>query len=272
MSHHTFTIQRNENPPILPPAFPSAGWSVVLLLLGGTIGWQLALRHSRKRSSGAATISDAVSNHQSQDPAQPNFSQALQWVAYAQTFQKSKQYEEAVAIYDRGLIQHPNDFHLWHERGLTLALLERFEEAIESYDRAYEINPTQRDLAHERGDALLELGRYEEAIASFKVYSRYEPKSIHILSDWGYALYKLNRYEEALQLLNSVLNFHEKDSTSKERAHYYKIASLQALGELEVALESSQTAMRLYSQEYFKAQNEALKQEIFEAVEWHQAN
>jgi tetratricopeptide (TPR) repeat protein len=272
MSHQNLTIQGNGSSQNLPPTFPSVGWSVPLLLLGGLVGWQLALRHSRKMSSGSATIPETASNDRSQDPAQLNFSQALQWVAYAQPFQKSKRYDEAVAIYDRGLIKHPNDFRLWHERGLTLALLERFEEAIESYDRAYEIKPTHKELAHERGDALLELGRYEAAIASFEVYLRFEPKSIHILSDWGYALYKLNRFEEALQLLNSVLNAYGKDPNSKERAHYYQIASLQSLGELEAALQSSQAAMRLYSQEHFEAQNEALKQELFEAVEWHQAN
>jgi tetratricopeptide (TPR) repeat protein len=271
MSHQTVTIQSNENLPYIAPTFPSLGWSVTLLLVGGMIGWQLALLQNRKTSSGSTTNSDAVRNNRSQNPAQLNFSQALQWVAYAKTVQKSKQYDEAVAIYDQGLIHHPNDFRLWHERGLALALLERFEEAIESYDRAYKIKPRQQDLAHERGDALLMLERYEEAIASFNVYLQYSPKTFHVIADKGYALFKLNRFEEALPLLNSVLNSHEEPN-SKARAHYYQIASLQGLGALEEALKSSQTAMRLYSQEYFEAQNKALKQKIFEALEWFQAN
>ena len=242
------------------------------MLLGGLVGWQLALRQGRKLSSGSETVSDAQSKDRNIDPAQLNFTQPLQWVAYAKAFEKSKQYDEAVAIYDRGLIHHPNDFRLWHERGLALALLQRFEEAIESYDRAYKIKPTQSDLGHERGDALLQLGRYEEAIASLDVYLSYNPKSIHVLADRGYALYKLNRYEKALQVLNPLLNSNERDPNSKSHAHYYQIASLQELGELEVALKSSQTAMKLYSQEYFKAQNEALRQKILESVEWFQAH
>jgi tetratricopeptide (TPR) repeat protein len=258
------SIQGRQNLPNLPPTFPSVGWSVALLLVGGMIGWQLALRHTRKTSSYSATASDAANNNQSQNPAQLDFSQALQWVAYAKTLQKSKQYEEAVAIYDQGLVHHPNDFRLWHERGLALALLERFEEAIASYDCAYKIKPHQQDLAHERGDALLMLERYEEAVASFNVYLEYYPKTFHVIADKGYALFKLNRFEEALPLLNSVLNSKEEPDL-KAYAHYYQIASLQELEALGEALKSSQTAMRLYPQKYIKTQNETLKQKIFEA-------
>jgi tetratricopeptide (TPR) repeat protein len=116
------------------------------------------------------------------------------------------------------------------------------------------------------------LERYEEAIASFNVYLQYSPKTFHVIADKGYALFKLNRFEEALPLLNSVLNSSNEEPNSKARAHYYQIASLQGLGALEEALKSSQRAMKLYSQEYFEAKNKALKQKIFEALEWFQTN
>jgi tetratricopeptide (TPR) repeat protein len=257
MSRQTFTIQPSESPQAPISTFPSVGWSIVLLLLGGAVGWQLARRRTPQTPGPKNKTGHS-------DEEQPNFTQVLQWVGHAKAFEKLNQYDEAVAIYDRGLTQHPQDFRLWHERGLALARLGRFEAAIASYDRAYELKPNQRDLAHERGDALLKLERYEAAIASFNVYLTYAPNSAHVLSDQGYALYQLNRYEEALQSLNRALNSNDRDRNAKEYAHYYQIASLQQLGQLEAAIKSCQTAMQRYAQDSFKTQYEALRQQISE--------
>jgi tetratricopeptide (TPR) repeat protein len=258
MSRQSFTLQPSESPQAPLSTFPSVGWSIVLLLLGGAVGWQLARRRATQ---------DPVAKNKTGhlDGEQPNFTQVLQWVGHAKAFEKLNQYDEAVSIYDRGLTQHPQDFRLWHERGLALARLGRFEEAISSYDRAYELKPTQRDLAHERGDALLKLERYEEAIASFNVYLNYVPNSGHVLSDKGYVLYQLNRYEEALQALNKALNANDGDRNAKAYAHSYQIAALQKLGQLEAALKSCQTALQRYPQDSFKQQYEMLQQQIAEA-------
>ncbi len=258
MSQQTFTIQPSESPQAPLSTFPSVGWSIVLLLLGGAVGWQLAHRRTAQ-----SPVAKTKTDHP--DEKQPNFTQVLQWVGHAKAFEKLNQYDEAVSIYDQGLTQHPQDFRLWHERGLALARLGRFEAAIASYDRAYELKPNQRDLAHERGDALLKLERYEEAIASFNMYLTYVPNSGHVLSDQGYALYQLNRYEEALQSLNRALNANDGDRDEKEYAHYYQIASLQQLGRLDAALKSCQTAMQRYAQDSFKTQHETLQQQISEA-------
>lgn len=265
MSYQTITIQRSENSQTLPSTLPMLGLSAVLLLLGGVIGWQLALQKNRKLLANSPTVTHIFSEDGHIDLAQLRFSQARQWVNYASTFKKSKQYDRAITIYDQGLTNHPNDFNLWHERGRVLALLERFEEAIESYDCAYAINSLQHDLAHERGDALLMLNRYEEAIDSFELCLRFHPQDTHILSDLGYALYKLNRFEEALKVLNSVLQY-EQNSPSTARAHYYQIASLQELGALEVALKSSQVAMRYHTEEYLDKQYESLRQKILDVL------
>jgi tetratricopeptide (TPR) repeat protein len=258
MSRQTFTIQPSESPQFPLSAFPSVGWSVVLLLLGGVVGWQLARQRVTQPS-----VKTNQTGHL--DGEQLNFTQVLQWVGHAKSFEKLDRYDEAVSIYDRGLTQHPQDFRLWHERGLALAKLGRFEEAIASYDRAYELNPTQRDLAHERGDALLKLERYEEAIASFNVFLNYVPNSGHVLSDKGYALHQLNRYEEALQSLNRALNANDADRNAKVYAHAYQISSLQQLGQLDAALKSCQTALQRYPQDSFKQQYETLRQQIAEA-------
>jgi tetratricopeptide (TPR) repeat protein len=190
------------------------------------------------------------------------FTQPMQWVSYGKEREKAKQYDEAITIYDQGLIHYPDDFRLWHERGLALAKLQRFEEALVSYDRAQQLRPGQRDLEHERGDTLLQLGRYEEAVAAFDVYLRYSPGTTHILADRGYALCELGRYEEALRSLNAVLKTGQQDRVSLRQAYYYQIEALRQLGQFEAALCASEKAVKLYPGESFQSQQDRLRRQM----------
>jgi tetratricopeptide (TPR) repeat protein len=150
MPKNLFTTSEPSSTPIaLSPNSPIVGWGIVLIAFGIAIGSQAL----RKRSQPPL------------DPYQPlPFTQSLQWLGYGKQLENAKDLEGAISVYEQGLKQHPNDFRLWHERGLALAKHQRFETAIESYDRAYELRPDCRDLAHERGDALLQLERYKEAM------------------------------------------------------------------------------------------------------------
>ena len=259
MAQQTFTTLDEQTPQdssALLSASPLIGWSIALILLGGVVSWQMA-RQRRLKPTGVTPKSaeDAGAIY-------PRFTQALQWVAYAKEQARSQGYEAAIAIYNRALSDYPDDFRLWHERGLALAKLQRFEAAIASYDRAYALQPNQRDLAHERGDALLQLERYEEAIVSLDTFLRYNPGNVHVLTDRGYACYRLNRPEEALRSLNQVLQNERRDRASLVRAHYYQIEALRQMKQFEAALRSSQEAIKQHSEEVFKAQHAALKRQI----------
>lgn len=260
MSKQTFTTLDYEAPQDLgmSSALPTVGWGIVLILLGGVVSWQVTRQRRALKMKG-------VSSHKSTEDAramQPRFTQALQWIAYAKEQERSQHYEAAISTYNRGLSDFPDDFRLWHERGLALAKLQQFERAIESYDRAYALQPKQRDLAHERGDALLQLERYEEAIASLDTFLRYDPGNAHVLTDRGFAFYQLERFEEALQSLNQVLKTERRDRNSLIRARYYQIETLRQLGRFQLALQSSQEAMKQHSEELFQTQHDALKRQI----------
>jgi tetratricopeptide (TPR) repeat protein len=249
MANDWITTQRSQ---LQDWDMPSpAAWTVcssfVLLLLGIGVVWQWTRRQHRQRSSFRSNATPEV----------------LHWISEAKALEHSQQYEEAIAIYDQALNHYPQDYRLWHERGLALAKLQRFEAAIASYDSAYQLRPDHRDLAHERGDALLELERYEDAIFSLNVYLRYEPNSAHVLTDRGYALHQLGRYDEALRSLNQALTYAQRDQDSRQRASYYKIASLQQSGQLATALRESQQALQRYpDKDWFKTQHEALLQQV----------
>ncbi len=228
------------------PSSPLVGWGIVLIAFGIAAGSQ-AIRSRR-------------SHNPPLDPDQPlPFTQALQWLGHGKQLENAKDLEGAIAVYDQGLKQHPNDFRLWHERGLALAKHQRFEAAIESYDRAFALRPDCRDLAHERGDALLQLGRYEEAIVSLNLYLRCVPSSAHVLSDRGFALYQLGRYEESLRSLNAAIHSAERDPNRND-ARYYQIECLRQLGQLSAALQACETAIKQNPQ--FQAQYEAVQAQI----------
>lgn len=276
MARQTFTgleSQDLQNWEASSPTLPNSDWSIIVFILGLSLGWHLA--GYRRRPAAApnppatevTTGPDTSSASGPPDLTQLPFTQAMQWVAYGKELEQTKQYEQAVAVYAQGLKRFPRNFRLWHEQGLALAKLQRFEEAIASYDRAYELRPQDPNLAHERGDTLLQLKRYEEAITAFDVYLRYTPRSEHIRSDRGYALYQLGRYEEALQWLNPIVQEQSSDRYSVRHAHYCQINCLWQLGELEAALKSCREAIQQYSSSsYFQEQQEALRQHIAELI------
>lgn len=263
MSNSSITTSEYEFPPDSPPAPPSApmlSWGIALLLLGILIGSQI----NRQKNPNAAV--ESIESLDIESLNRVRFTQALQWVSYGKKLERKEQYDDAIAVYDKGLSHHPNDFHLWHERGLAFAKLQQFESALTSFDRAYRLRPKNPDLAHERGDTLLQLERYEDAIASFDIYLRCNPDSAHVLSDYGYALCHLGRFEAALPCLNRVLKTEQRDRFSLTRSHYYQIEALRHLGQLDTALQSSQTAIARYADEHFEAQREAIRQQIAEIL------
>ena len=79
----------------------------------------------------------------------------------------AKEYEEAIASFDKAVEIKPDYHQAWHGQGLALGLLGRNEEEIASFDKAVEIKPDYHQAWNNRGFALDELGRYEDAIASY---------------------------------------------------------------------------------------------------------
>ena len=251
MAGETFTTLSQETPGNLgsgSSTFPLLGGEITLLMLGSIVGWLVVRRRNSPKKRSLSTNRDTL------DRNQPHFTQVLQFVASAKALEKSQQYDEAIAVYDRGLTDFPDDFRLWHERGLLLAKLQLFEAALSSYNRAYELKPHQPDLAHERGDALLQLKRYKEAIASFDIFLRYYPYNAHVLADKGYALYCLGQYEAALKVLNQALKHAFHDRNTSAYARFYQIESLLELRQFDAAKAASQKAMKLYPNEMLKSQ------------------
>ncbi|MDR9894100.1 tetratricopeptide repeat protein [Aetokthonos hydrillicola Thurmond2011] len=110
----------------------------------------------------------------------------------------AKEYEAAIASYDKAVEIKPDYHQAWFNRGFALGELRRNEEAIASYDKAVEIKPDYHQAWNNRGFALRQLRRYEEAIASYDKAVEIKPDYHQAWFNRGFALGELRRYEDAI--------------------------------------------------------------------------
>ena len=67
----------------------------------------------------------------------------------------------------------------------ALGQLKNFDEAIASFDKALAINPNNTKALSEKGDALLKLKNFDEAIASFDKVLAINPNNTNALNEKG---------------------------------------------------------------------------------------
>ena len=130
---------------------------------------------------------------------------------------------------------------LWHIKGLIHLAAKEYEEAIASYDRALQIKPDDHQAWYNRGIALFKLGRYEEAIASCDRALQFKPDHHQVWNNRGNALGNLGRYEEAIASYDRALQIKPDDPSS-----YYNKACIYSLqDQIELALENLQKVIQL---------------------------
>ena len=78
-----------------------------------------------------------------------------------------KQYEAAIADYDKAIALDPTLAHAFSNRGLAKHVLKQYEAAIADFNKAIALDPTLAIAFSNRGVAKYELKQYEAAIADF---------------------------------------------------------------------------------------------------------
>jgi tetratricopeptide (TPR) repeat protein len=149
--------------------------------------------------------------------------------------------EEAIASYDQALEFKPDDHQAWNDRGIALRNLGRFEQAIASYDRALEFKPDDPDAWNNRGIALGNLGRLEEAIASFDRALEIKPDLHEAWDSRGAALTFMGRYKDALESCDQAIKINSNDAD----AYYNKACCYGLQNNVELAIENLQSAINL---------------------------
>lgn len=145
---------------------------------------------------------------------------------------ENERYGEAAGLLDSYLKTHPEDSHLWFEKGwfsekggdneealldydqavsldagctravackaLLLMREKRPDEALECYDLLIERKPDNAAVHHSRGLVLKVLGRYDEALGSFKEAIRLDPSDMDTLIEIAELSLGIGRFEDAL--------------------------------------------------------------------------
>ncbi|MEZ2239500.1 CHAT domain-containing tetratricopeptide repeat protein [Microcoleus sp.] len=122
---------------------------------------------------------------------------------------KLKQYEEAIAAYDKALEIDPKFHCAWNGKGITLNYLGRYPEAITAFKKCLEIKPEFHLAWNGNGIALNHLKRYPEAIEVFKKCLEIKPKFHWAWNGKGMALNHLRRYSEAIASFDQALEIKE---------------------------------------------------------------
>ena len=172
------------------------------------------------------------------------------WLVQGFILNELKQYENAIASYDKALEFKPDYHEAWYNRGSALYNLGRLEEAIASYDKALEIKPDKDEAWHNRGYALDDLGRFEEAIASYDKALEIKPDNHEAWNNRGIALRKLGRLEEAIASYDKALEF----KPDKDEAWNNRGIALGKLGRFEEAIASYDKALEI-KPDYHEAWN-----------------
>ncbi|MCZ8126609.1 MAG: tetratricopeptide repeat protein [Microcystis sp. LE19-114.1B] len=193
----------------------------------------------QQRQEKLAEIKAYLSDSPSLDPVQAS----ELWHEKGLIHQMGKEYEQAIASYDRALEIQPDDHQAWCNRGNALDDLGRFEEAIASFDRALEIKPDDPEAWYNRGNALKNLGRLEEAIASYDQALEFKPDDPEAWVNRGSALGNLGRFEEAIASSDQALEFKPDD----HKAWNNRGIALGNLGRFEQAIASYDHAIKINS-------------------------
>ena len=152
-----------------------------------------------------------------------------------------KQFEKAIACYDRALAIVPGYIEAHFNRGNALLKSGRSSDALASFDQALRLNPNIAEIHSGRGNALRALKRFDEAVACFDQALRLQPNHVEFHANRGNALHELGRLDEALTSFDKAVKANPDDA----EVHYNRGNVLYEIGGLENALASFDKAIAI---------------------------
>src|SRR5262249_37373728 len=90
------------------------------------------------------------------------------WHSRGNILHHLRQYDSALALYDKALALKPDLVEAWLGRGDACCELKRFDEAFAAYDKAVLRKPDRAEVWFRYGDAYTELKQYENAFATYE--------------------------------------------------------------------------------------------------------
>ncbi len=109
-----------------------------------------------------------------------------------------RNYQAALASFQRAIELDPEDPHARYFAGITLIALDRFEDAVTQLSRGLALASDDLDIAFALGVALFNLSRYDQARPHFEAVAAREPERENLGFYLGVVYYEKKEYERAL--------------------------------------------------------------------------
>jgi tetratricopeptide (TPR) repeat protein len=139
-----------------------------------------------------------------------------------------RQYEEALAEFERAIAMRPDLPQPYNNLGSTLYALGRYDLALDALDRALAINDTFADAYRNKAAVLVTAGRFDESFQYLERAVELAPNDPLGLVNRAGALILMCRPQEALEFLDRAVNA----SPESIDAHWNKAVSKLMLGDL----------------------------------------
>lgn len=129
------------------------------------------------------------------------------WQRRALACTKAKDYDAALAAYDKVLAFKDHHAQAWYQRGLILFHLQRHEDAIASFDQALDRQPDFYQAWNNRASILIQLGNVKEAIHSYEQALRWTDKQLwQAWDDLGMAMLHLQGVDAGIAIWNQGID------------------------------------------------------------------
>jgi tetratricopeptide (TPR) repeat protein len=123
----------------------------------------------------------------------------------ALAYHQSGKLDQAAALYQQVLAQHPGQADALYLYGVLHHQLGRHQEAVDLILRAIEKNRRDPDWFNTLGEAYRGLGRLDDAIQAYRRALKIEPRLVEALGNLGLTLHDQGKLEEATQCYERVL-------------------------------------------------------------------
>lgn len=126
-----------------------------------------------------------------------------------QVYQNEKQYDQAIAVYDRVIAARPPQRPDWSDfyfRGICFERSKQWQRAEQDFQRALEINPDNAYVLNYLGYSWIDQRQHiPEALAMLEKAVQIEPDNGFIIDSYGWALYRIEKFPEAAEYLEQAV-------------------------------------------------------------------
>ncbi|MEM8908966.1 MAG: tetratricopeptide repeat protein, partial [Bacteroidota bacterium] len=152
-----------------------------------------------------------------------------------------KQYQLAIADYDRAIQANPRKASVYNSRGKTYFDMGQVQKALEDYARAIEHDDSEVEFHVNQGAALGAAGQFQRAIASLKVAEQKDPDFYNIFLNRSLAYNQTGQYELALKDVTRYLELRPYDADM----WYESAITKRRLGQTAASIPDFDQAIRL---------------------------